>query len=276
MSLRFIAAKPPGDIVNRVALDTTNLRRFLESWGTDGISQMLLFALLCAVTFSQNWLLALLTVSTIPLALLLAVIVWRLMRWMERTHHRLHDKIGTFVLDVLAGIRVIKAFRREAAEVERYRGWTARKYVIDVRNQKIWRTMVPLLEFAIRLGELLVFLVGGYLVLAGQLSLGELVQFAAYVILLAEPLAWAGEVPQRLVEALTSAERIFEAVDQQPEVRVRGAPGAPPKLSGQVEFRNVEFAYRPGEPVSARLLAAPARRWHDRDWLAPPGPASRP
>ena len=248
MSLRFIAAKPPGDVVNRVATDTTNLRRFLESWGTDGVSQVLLLALLCVVTFSQNWLLALLTVSTIPLALLLAVIVWRLMRWMERTHHRLHDKIGTFVLDVLAGIRVIKAFRREAAEVERYRSWTARKYVIDVRNQKIWRTMVPLMEFAIRLGELLVFLVGGSLVLAGQLSLGELVQFAAYVILLAEPLAWAGEVPQRLVEALTSAERIFEAIDQKPEIRT--SPRAVSrKLSGEVEFRKVEFAYRPGEPV---------------------------
>ena len=248
MSLRFIAAKPPGDVVNRVALDTTNLRRFLESWGTDGISQVLLFGLLCAITFSQNWLLALLTVSTIPLALLLAVIVWRLMRWMERTHHRLHDKIGTFVLDVLAGIRVIKAFRRETAEVDRYRSWTARKYVIDVRNQKIWRTMIPLLEFAIRLGELLVFLVGGYLVLAGQLTLGELVQFAAYVVLLAEPLAWAGEMPQRLVEALTSAERIFEAVDQQPEIETAARPVSR-TLSGELEFRNVEFAYRAGEPV---------------------------
>ena len=252
MSLRFIAAKPPGDIVNRVAIDTTNLRRFLESWGTDGISQVLLFALLCAVTFSQNWLLALLTVSTIPLALLLAVVVWRLARWMERTHHRLHDKIGTFVLDVLAGIRVIKAFRRESAEVDRYRSWTARKYVIDVRNQKIWRVMGPLVEFATRLGELLVFLAGGYLVLAGELSLGELVQFAAYVILLAEPLAWAGEVPQRLVEALTSAERIFEAVDQRPEIGTAKRPQRR-TLSGEVEFRNVEFAYRAGEPVLTDL-----------------------
>ena len=248
MSLRFIAAKPPGDVVNRVAIDTTNVRRFLESWGTDGVSQVLLFVLLCIVTFAQNWLLALLTISTIPLALLLAVIVWRLARWMERTHHRLHDKIGTFVLDVLAGIRVIKAFRRESAEVDRYRSWTARKYVIDVRNQKIWRVMGPLVEFATRLGELLVFLAGGYLVLAGQLSLGELVQFAAYVILLAEPLAWAGEVPQRLVEALTSAERIFEAIDQQPEIRTAARP-VRRTLTGEVEFRNVEFAYRPGEPV---------------------------
>ena len=248
MSLRFIAAKPPGDVVNRVAIDTTNVRRFLESWGTDGVSQVLLFVLLCIVTFAQNWLLALLTISTIPLALLLAVIVWRLARWMERTHHRLHDKIGTFVLDVLAGIRVIKAFRRESAEVDRYRSWTARKYVIDVRNQKIWRVMGPLVEFATRLGELLVFLAGGYLVLAGQLSLGELVQFAAYVILLAEPLAWAGEVPQRLVEALTSAERIFEAIDQRPEIKTAARP-VRRTLTGEVEFQNVEFAYRPGEPV---------------------------
>ena len=248
MSLRFVSAKPPGDIVNRVAVDTTNLRRFLQNWGTDGVSQILLFGLLCAITFSQNWLLALLTVSTIPLALLLAVIVWRLARWMERTHHRLHDKIGTFVLDVLAGIRVIKAFRREAAEVDRYRSWTARKYVIDVRNQKIWRVMGPLVEFATRLGELLVFLAGGYLVLAGEISLGELVQFAAYVVLLAEPLAWAGEVPQRLVETLTSAERIFEAIDQEPEIETAARP-VHRTLSGEVEFRNVEFAYRPGEPV---------------------------
>ncbi len=248
MSLRFIATKPPGDVINRVAIDTANVRRFLEQWGTDGVSQVLLFALLCVVTFSQNWLLALLTISTIPLALLLAVVVWRLARWMERTHHRLHDKIGTFVLDVLAGIRVIKAFRRESAEVARYRSWTARKYVIDVRNQKIWRVMGPLVDFATRLGELLVFLVGGYLVLAGQLSIGELVQFAAYVMLLAEPLAWAGELPQRLVEALTSAERVFEAIDQDPEIKTAARPRRR-TLSGEVQFQSVEFAYRPGEPV---------------------------
>ena len=248
MSLRFIAAKPPGDVLNRVAADTTNLRRFLQSWATDGVSQVLLFALLCAVAFAQNWLLALLTISTIPLAALLAVAVWRLARWMERTHHRLHDKIGSFVHDVLAGIRVVKAFRREQAEISRYHHWTARKYVIDVRNQKIWRVMGPLVEFATRLGELLVLLVGGALVLAGELSVGELVQFAAYVVLLVEPLAWAGEMPQRLVEALTSAERVFEAIDQRPEIT---APTRPVSraLSGAVEFAGVDFAYRPGEPV---------------------------
>lgn len=248
MSLRFIAAKPPGDVLNRVAADTTNLRRFLQSWATDGVSQALLFVLLCAVAFAQNWLLALLTIATIPLAALLAVAVWRLARWMERTHHRLHDKIGSFVHDVLAGIRVVKAFRREQDEIARYRRWTARKYVIDVRNQKIWRTMGPLVEFSTRLGELLVFLVGGALVLAGELSVGELVQFAAYVVLLVEPLAWAGELPQRLVETLTSAERVFEAIDQQPEI---AAPARPVSraLRGSVEFSEVDFAYRAGEPV---------------------------
>lgn len=248
MSLRFIAAKPPGDVLNRVAADTTNLRRFLQSWATEGVSQALLFVLLCAVAFVQNWLLALLTIATIPLAALLAVAVWRLARWMERTHHRLHDKIGTFVHDVLAGIRVVKSFRREPAEIARYRRWTARKYVIDVRNQKIWRTMGPLVEFSTRLGELLVFLAGGALVLAGELSVGELVQFAAYVVLLVEPLAWAGELPQRLVETLTSTERVFEAIDQQPEITAPARPVSRP-LSGSVEFRGVEFAYRAGEPV---------------------------
>ena len=248
MSLRFIAAKPPGDVLNRVASDTTNLRRFLQSWATDGVSQVLLFALLCAVAFAQNWLLALLTIATIPLAALLAVAVWRLARWMERTHHRLHDKIGSLVHDVLAGIRVVKAFRREQAEISRYHHWTARKYVIDVRNQKIWRVMGPLVEFATRLGELLVLLVGGALVLAGELSVGELVQFAAYVVLLVEPLAWAGEMPQRLVEALTSAERVFEAIDQRPEITVAARPVSR-ELSGAVEFAGVDFAYRPGEPV---------------------------
>ena len=248
MSLRFIAAKPSGDVLNRVASDTTNLRRFLQSWATDGMSQVLLFVLLCAVAFAQNWLLALLTIATVPLAALLAVAVWRLARWMERTHHRLHDKIGSLVHDVLAGIRVVKAFRREQAEISRYRHWTARKYLIDVRNQKIWRVMGPVVEFATRLGEVLVLLVGGALVLAGELSVGELVQFAAYVVLLVEPLAWAGEMPQRLVEALTSAERVFEAVDQQPEITAPERPVSR-ELSGAVEFAGVEFAYRPGEPV---------------------------
>ena len=248
MPLRYIADKPPGDVLNRVAVDTANLRLFLQRWGTDGISQIGLFVLLCAITFSQDWRLALLTVSTIPLAILMAMTVWRIARWMERTHHRLHDRIGSLVHDTLAGIRVVKAFRQEPAEVARYRHWTARKYVIDVRNQKIWRTMGPAIDFGLRLGELLVLLAGGALVLAGELQLGELVQFAAYVVLLVEPMTWMGQVPQRLVEALTSAERIFEAMDQKDDLPVSPNPERP-DVQGGVSFEGVGFAYRPGEPV---------------------------
>ena len=248
MPLRYVADKPPGDVLNRVAVDTANLRQFLQRWGTDGVSQIGLFLLLCAITFSQDWRLALLTVSTVPFVILMAVAVWRLARWMERTHHRLHDRIGSLVHDTLAGIRVVKAFRREPAEIARYRVWTARKYVIDVRNQKIWRTMGPSIDFGLRLGELLVLLAGGALVLAGELKPGELVQFAAYVILLVEPMAWMGQVPQRLVEALTSAERIFEAMDQKDELPVPPKPERP-AVRGGVCFAGIGFAYRPGEPV---------------------------
>ena len=248
MPLRYIADKPPGDVLNRVAVDTANLRQFLQRWGTDGVSQIGLFVLLCVITFSQDWRLALLTVSTMPLVVLMALAVWRIARWMERTHHRLHDRIGSLVHDTLAGIRVVKAFRQEPAEVARYRDWTARKYVIDVRNQKIWRTMGPSIDFGLRLGELFVLLAGGALVLAGELQLGELVQFAAYVVLLVEPMAWMGQMPQRLVEALTSAERIFEAMDQKDDLPV---PPNPEQLDvqGRVSFEGVGFAYRPGEPV---------------------------
>jgi ATP-binding cassette, subfamily B, bacterial len=248
MSLRYITGKPPGDVLNRITDDTTNLREFLQEWGTDGISQVLLFLVMGAITFAQNWRLALLTVATLPLASLVALLMWRLVRWMERTHHRLHDRIGSFVHDVLAGIRVVKAFRNESSEIERYKELTARKYVIDVRNQKVWRTMGPTVEFSLRIGELLMFLAGGALVLRGELRVGELVQFAAYVVLLVEPMMWMGELPQRFIEALTSAERIFEAMDQEPEITSVPEPVAK-TLHGDVVFRDVHFAYRPGEPV---------------------------
>ena len=252
MSLRFIAGKPSGDILNRVARDTINLRRFLQSWGTDGISYVLMFILLCTVAFVQNWLLAVLTIATIPLAVVIALVVWRLARWMERTHHRLNDKIGSLVHDVLAGIRVVKAFRRGDAEISRYEKWITRKYDIDVRNQKIWRTMAPIQEFALRLGEVLMFLVGGMLVIRGQLQIGELVQFATYAVMLAEPLAWMGELPQRIIEALTSAERIFEAIDQEPDIVCADRPVVQ-EIRGNVRFRDVEFSYQSGEPVIREL-----------------------
>ncbi len=98
------------------------------------------------------------------------------------------------------------------------------------------------------LGELLVFLVGGSMVLARELGMGELVQFAAYVVLLVEPLAWMGELPQRLLKALTSAERIFEAIDQKPDLVTPDKPFFR-TLQGKVKFRDVSFAYRADEPV---------------------------
>ncbi len=248
LSLSYLSARDAGDILNRVGRDTRKIQEFINFWLTDSIAQALFLIGVATILFAREWRLAVLVLVPVPLVILLSQSVRDHVRTLFKRQHRLFDKVDTLLEDILAGIRVVKAFGRERSEVGRFQQRSAELRDVMLRNERTWANLMPTWSFIMRAGEFLVFLAGGYLVLGAEMKVGELVQFVQYTMMIYGPLVWIAGLPRRFAESMSAAERVFEIVDEPPEVA--DSPHARRlMIAGRVSFDAVTFGYRSHEPV---------------------------
>jgi len=164
------------------------------------------------------------------------------------TQARLAD-VATIVDENVNGVRVVKSFAQEEAEINRLADAAERvawAYIKDAQLRAIWSPWVQNLP---QLGLALVLLVGGEMVLRGQLGIGGILAFNAYLLMLQAPFMMLGQLVMMGQRAKASAERIFEILDENPEVLER--PGAFDLAveHGAIDFHHVSFEYANGSQI---------------------------
>ncbi|HEX6972169.1 MAG TPA: ABC transporter ATP-binding protein, partial [Limnochordia bacterium] len=148
----------------------------------------------------------------------------------------------------IPGIRVVKAFAQEGREVDRFNERSAELLAGELRAARIQRLFRPTMGMITYLGSLLIWWVGGRQVMEGVLTLGGLTAFTSYMMQFYQPVQSLCNMNERFQRAASSAERVFEVLDAEPEQTPTRARPMPP-IRGTVEFRHVTFGYEPGEPV---------------------------
>jgi ABC-type multidrug transport system fused ATPase/permease subunit len=249
LSLSFFERTSTGELMSRVTNDVNALEQFVTHGVTLSLVDLLRLIGASVVLMALNWRLALVVLIPLPL------IAFSLRRFNQRVrpiYRRVRDRLGDInakLEDNLAGIRVIQAFGQEAAELERFRGTSEEYYRENVRAIRTWSTFFPTLSFMAALGGVLVLAVGAGMVVRGQLSLGTLVAFLSYVISFYDPIGRLTEVDNTFQQAIAAGERIFELLDEHPEIQ--DAPGALALkyIVGEVVFDDVHFRYGDGEEV---------------------------
>ena len=193
-----------------------------------------------------------------PRLTLLALVPLLLVSWLVRHFGRkVHDRyeevqaqlaeMNALVQENLSGARVVRAYAQETAEEQRF-ALANREYV--ARNKRLIRItgiLHPGIGFLMGLGSLTVLWLGGRMVVAGEVTLGEFVAFGAYLAMLNWPMIALGWVVNLVERGEASMGRIHAILDQQPEIRDE-APLAVSAIRGEVEFRGLSFAHD-GEPV---------------------------
>ncbi|NLE66543.1 MAG: ABC transporter ATP-binding protein [Lentisphaerae bacterium] len=253
LSLRFFQKRPVGGILTRVISDTMSLEQVL----VDGIQHFVVNILtllgIGVVLFAMNWKLTLVVLVPVPVVLLISRLFWERVHslWHRYWHYR--SRLSATVNDAISGIRVVKAFAKEDEEIVRFRQNSHALLRADSAAEQTWSTFFPILWFFISTGSLLVWYFGGRSVLGGTITLGTLMTFQAYLAMFYGPLQFLSRIADYLARALTSAERVFEILDSEPEVRERGDAVRIPELKGRVELRNVTFGYEAHKVVLHNL-----------------------
>ena len=198
-------------------------------------------------------------------------------RRLSRVSTEFQDEVATanaFADESIASIRVVKWFTAESPATGRYDADIRRSYAIAIRRTRLRAIFVPFVTF-LGFGTLAVVLwVGGRQVLDGSLTVGELVTFLLYTLVVAGAIGAFTGLYSQLQEALGASKRIFELLDEAPEIADVTSPVEPERV-GSLRFEGVDFTY-PGRDIevltSIDLDVSPVRWWR---WSVRAAPASR-
>jgi len=236
--------------MSRVTNDTSFLQHFMVQGLQQIIVHILMIAGIAVVLFLMNWQLALMTL--IPLPLVAFGTIW-FSRRMHGVYHRIWRRVSNMhamLGDTIPGIRVVKAFTREAGEIDRFVDKNEEVFTENMRAISIASYFFPSMSFVMAIGAILLWAVGGYRVITvGDLLPGELIAFIGYTMMLYNPIQALSRSSEQVQGAVTAAERLFEIIDTKPETEDDDGKLELPEVRGEIEFRNVSFHYEKGDPV---------------------------
>jgi len=264
LSLSFYKRRRAGEIMSRLINDTGLLQNiFVENMMRLTLNILTVVGVLIFV-FYIDWRLALFTLLVLPfIGFTLRRFGSRIKKFSNLVQMKVAD-ISSTVQEVLGGIEVIKSFATEEKEVERFQMQNIQNFRLNMRRTRVSAVLPPLMEILTTVGLTAILWYGGLEVIRGQLTIGELVAFLGYVALAINPLNRIGKDYSQYQQALASAERIFEILDTEPEIRESPQAREMPRIKGHIQFRNVSFGYddkelvlkdinldlRPGEKVA--------------------------
>jgi ATP-binding cassette subfamily B protein len=247
LQLSFFDKKQVGAIASRVTSDTDRVWGFLVEGMPYLLTNGLLILGILVFLFTINVPLALAVLAPIPVVVLISMVFWRPMSQM---FHRVGQKWARFHIHLnesLHGIRVVKAFAKEDKEYDKFRQRNQELRDSGVNADSRWYTIFGAMTFFSGLGALILWGVGGTMVIQGRLTLGEFWMTNAYIGLIYGPLQWFAQVNNWFSRAMAGADRIFEIMDMQSESY--GEPGTHVEIEGEVRFDNVRFGYDKSNPV---------------------------
>ena len=243
LSFSYYDRVQTGQLVTRLTSDVEQIRSFAGSGVVQLANAIVMLVGTTALLLYLDWRLALVALAIVPvIALLLVRFVGRI-RPLFREVQQTLGRLNTVLQEDLAGVRVIRAFAREDYETERYTSVNTELLDKNLTTVRVFSNNFPFVFLFANLGTLAIIWFGGWQVIGGRLSIGELVAFNTLLGFMLFPILTIGFLSASISRAGASSQRVFDVLDA--PLDVRDAPDASPlpPLSCRVEFDEVSFRY---------------------------------
>ncbi len=248
LSLTSMSKRSAGNLIHRVTHDTERVKEFFNQQGRYLIQQVIMLTVVLIILFRTNVLLTVVVLLPIPLGVFMMTQFRHATRVRYFKQWRINSKATSILHDIIKGIRVVKSFGNEEREIDKFAKVSKKLADVSASNEKFWAVSFPLVGNFMALGEFLVLIIGGKMVLDGTLTLGELTRFNLYLAYLYAPLRWLSMFPRRLADCTTSLVKIYEILDDETTSDVCDSD-AKIDASQSIDFENVTFGYKSYEPV---------------------------
>lgn len=230
-----------GDLMSRQTGDMDAIRHFIAYVIYAVYENVLLLAFALLMIFTVNVKLALCMLVVLPFT---ALTTYKQSRQVRPAFQRIRERfssLNTFAQENISGNRVVKAFAREDYEIGKFNRENDAYRDAELNASATWKKYIPVFEFLSNMLTVVLMVYGGYMVIQGEITMGNLVTVNGYLWMLTVPLRMAGWWINDIHRFTTSAEKIYNTYSQEPSVRTPGRPVERRRLNGDVEFSHVSY-----------------------------------
>lgn len=248
LSLSFINERSPGELMNRIMMDTNRVKFFFENVFCNLFTIFILFFFLVIYMLILNWKMAIIAFLFAPLSVIMSMAYRHNMRKRFHLQSVKSDAMNNNLQDVISGMAVVKAYGQEKMEAEHFNDTADEFAKVQRSNEMFFAIVYPIFSFVVGLGIYFITFVGGRQVILGSMTAGELLQFINYTAMLFQYVNWMSNMPRALMNLVTSVERIGDVMNQEPSI-ADGEDAVCHEIQGDISFRNASFGYKSYEPV---------------------------
>lgn len=237
----FYNKKRTGDLMSRQTGDMDAIRHFVAYVIYAVYQNMLLFLFALLMIFTVNVKLALCMLVVLPFTALTTLRQSKEVKPAFQRNRSCFSSLNAFVQENISGNRVVKAFAKEDFEKEKFQAENDKFKNAQIQASKVWMKYVPIFEILSYALTIVLMLYGGYMVIQGEITLGDLVKVNGYLWMLNMPLRMAGWWVNDTQNFNTSVEKIYATYSEEPKVRTPRTGGIHEKIRGDVEFKGVSY-----------------------------------
>ena len=233
-----------GELMSRIGEDVENI------WQTIGfglrlfIENVIYFVVSTVILFKLNFELAL---ACFIIMIPIGFIAIKLESKFGKSYEEISDQtaeINTTAQENIAGVRLVKAFSREKYEINKFLKMNRTYYDLNMKQAKIIGDYFPPIEFLTNISLVIMIVLGGFLVMNDEITIGVLVAFSGYIWNIIWPMRSLGELIDLLSRNSASAKKIFEIMDREPEIKSKKECYKNNSIKGNIVFDNVSFKYK--------------------------------
>lgn len=243
LSIDFFHERDTGNLMSRITNDVSRLRDFIANGMQDIIGDSIMLINMCIIMFLFSWQLALWTLIPIPCLIFFTIFFGKKMGKVYSVLWKRYANISTILSSTIPGVRVVKAFARERYEISRFSEMTYQVFSGEMNAAKLSSIYRPMMHLFTYSGSIIIWLVGGWQLFQGELTLGTLVMFQSYIMQFFGPVYTLCQMNERFIRAGTSAERVFEILDTPPSIADKQDAIALSNIRGAIDFNDVYFSY---------------------------------
>ena len=249
LSLSYFDKHKTGNIMSNLTNDVTALQTAIAGNLISFVQEAVILVGSLASMIFLYWKLTLLTLVIVPL------VVFTINFFGSRLRLAGHDVQGkmaditSLLEEAISGIRIIRSFNREDFEIRRFMVQNDRNFWALMTTTKLTALLTPFIQFFAAIAVTGIIWYGGMSVIDGEMTAGALIAFLIYAINLANPVRRISEIYGDIQKSLAAADRVFETIDTEPDVKEKPDAIVLPPVKGEVEFNHVSFAYDKDHPA---------------------------
>lgn len=245
LPMRYFSDSKIGELTQRATGDIDTVRNFISTQIVEIIRLLAIFVISFLIIYFQHKTFALVTICLVPITAIASYFFFNKEQKIWMKHEEESDKLNNATQENLSGIRVVQAFANEQFEIAKFEKQNQAKLTIALQHAKLHTIYWPISDMIVNAQIFLSVLVGAWFTLKGEITIGQLISFNTYIVMVAFPMRQVSRLLSQMGMALVAVGRIEEVLEAAEEDLT--GKMLTEKLKGKIEFRNVSFKYKENE-----------------------------